>query len=195
MRLNSIASYCIIIVSYAVVLQKNSLGTIRNAANICCVQFSSYSTNLLFFGSADFKVYGYDLRHTRIPWCTLTGHGKAVSYVKFIDAEAVVSSSTDNSLKLWDLKKTSSTGLSSDACALTYKGHSNEKVGLSKYFTTLFCIFLFVLLIGLSFIVIFFFSRILLDYLFWMDTLHVVQNLMRYGFYFFITLTSQYEME
>ncbi|XP_068477965.1 protein SUPPRESSOR OF PHYA-105 1-like isoform X1 [Phaseolus vulgaris] len=113
--------------------EKNSLGTIRNAANICCVQFSSYSTNLLFFGSADFKVYGYDLRHTRIPWCTLTGHGKAVSYVKFIDAEAVVSSSTDNSLKLWDLKKTSSTGLSSDACALTYKGHSNEKnfAGLS----------------------------------------------------------------
>nr|KYP56338.1 Protein SUPPRESSOR OF PHYA-105 [Cajanus cajan] len=112
---------------------KNSLGTIWNPANICCVQFSAYSTNLLFFGSADYKIYGYDLRHTRIPWCTLSGHGKAVSYVKFIDAEAVVSASTDNSLKLWDLKKTSSSGLSSDACALTFKGHSNEKnfVGLS----------------------------------------------------------------
>ncbi|XP_047172159.1 protein SUPPRESSOR OF PHYA-105 1-like [Vigna umbellata] len=113
--------------------EKNSLGTIWNPANICCVQFSSYSTNLLFFGSADYKVYGYDLRHTRIPWCTLAGHGKAVSYVKFIDAEAVVSASTDNSLKLWDLKKTSSSGLSSDSCVLNYKGHSNEKnfVGLS----------------------------------------------------------------
>lgn len=113
--------------------EKNSLGTIWNPANICCVQFSAYSTNLLFFGSADYKIYGYDLRHTRIPWCTLSGHGKAVSYVKFIDAEAVVSASTDNSLKLWDLKKTSSSGLSSDACALTFKGHSNEKnfVGLS----------------------------------------------------------------
>jgi len=110
-------------------LQKNSLGTIWNPANICCVQFSSYSTNLLFFGSADYKVYGYDLRHTRIPWCTLAGHGKAVSYVKFLDAETVVSASTDNSLKLWDLKKTSSSGLSSDACVLNYKGHSNEKVG------------------------------------------------------------------
>ncbi|XP_022641740.1 protein SUPPRESSOR OF PHYA-105 1 isoform X2 [Vigna radiata var. radiata] len=113
--------------------EKNSLGTIWNPANICCVQFSSYSTNLLFFGSADYKVYGYDLRHTRIPWCTLAGHGKAVSYVKFIDAEAVVSASTDNSLKLWDLKKASSSGLSSDSCVLNYKGHSNEKnfVGLS----------------------------------------------------------------
>ncbi|BAT98062.1 Protein SUPPRESSOR OF PHYA-105 1 [Vigna angularis] len=113
--------------------EKNSLGTIWNPANICCVQFSSYSTNLLFFGSADYKVYGYDLRHTKIPWCTLAGHGKAVSYVKFIDAEAVVSASTDNSLKLWDLKKTSSSGLSSDSCVLNYKGHSNEKnfVGLS----------------------------------------------------------------
>ncbi|XP_027907702.1 protein SUPPRESSOR OF PHYA-105 1-like isoform X2 [Vigna unguiculata] len=113
--------------------EKNSLGTIWNPANICCVQFSSYSTNLLFFGSADYKVYGYDLRHTRIPWCTLAGHGKAVSYVKFLDAETVVSASTDNSLKLWDLKKTSSSGLSSDACVLNYKGHSNEKnfVGLS----------------------------------------------------------------
>ncbi|KAK7292781.1 hypothetical protein RJT34_15634 [Clitoria ternatea] len=113
--------------------EKNSVGTIWNPANICCVQFSAYSTNLLFFGSADYKVYGYDLRHTRIPWCTLSGHGKAVSYVKFLDSETVVSASTDNSLKLWDLRKTSSSKLSSDACVSTFKGHSNEKnfVGLS----------------------------------------------------------------
>lgn len=107
-------------------------------AKICCVQFSPPSTNLLFFGSSDHKVYGYDLRHTRIPWCSLAGHRKSVSYVKFIDAGAVVTASTDNSLKLWDLKKTSSSGLSSDSCVLNYKGHSNEKVGLSTYFTTLF---------------------------------------------------------
>jgi len=126
-------------------LQRNSLGTIWNPANICCVQFSAYSTNHLFFGSADYKVYGYDLRHTRIPWCTLTGHGKTVSYVKFIDAEAVVSASTDNSLKLWDLKKISSSGLSSDACAVTFKGHSNEKVGFYTHLTSLSCL-LFVLI-------------------------------------------------
>ncbi|XP_048335871.2 protein SUPPRESSOR OF PHYA-105 1 isoform X1 [Ziziphus jujuba] len=112
---------------------KSSIGTIWNPANVCCVQFSNYSTNLLVFGSADYKIYGYDLRHTRIPWCTLAGHGKAVSYVKFLDAETLVSASTDNTLKLWDLNKTLSTGLSSNACYLSFTGHTNEKnfVGLS----------------------------------------------------------------
>ncbi|KAL5062386.1 hypothetical protein RYX36_024123 [Vicia faba] len=113
--------------------ERNSIGTILSPANVCCVQFSEYSSNLLFFGSADYKVYGYDLRHTKIPWCTLSCHGKAVSYVKFIDAQTVVSASTDNTLKLWDLKKTSSDESSSNSCDLTFRGHSNEKnfVGLS----------------------------------------------------------------
>ncbi|ESW07213.1 hypothetical protein PHAVU_010G111100 [Phaseolus vulgaris] len=113
--------------------ERNSVETIKMPSNICCVQFSPPSTNLLFFGSADHKVYGYDLRHTRIPWCSLAGHAKSVSYIKFIDAETVVTASTDNSLKLWDLKKTSSSALSSDACVLTFKGHRNQKnfVGLS----------------------------------------------------------------
>ncbi|CAK7348761.1 unnamed protein product [Dovyalis caffra] len=113
--------------------ERSSIGTIWNPANVCCVQFSSSSTNLLVFGSADYKIYCYDLRHTRIPWCTLAGHGKAVSYVKFLDSETLVSASTDNTLKLWDLNKTSSTGLSSSACSLTFGGHTNGKnfVGLS----------------------------------------------------------------
>ncbi|XP_048236190.1 protein SUPPRESSOR OF PHYA-105 1 isoform X1 [Ricinus communis] len=113
--------------------ERGSLGTIWNPANICCVQFSASSTHLLAFGSADYKIYCYDLRHTRLPWCTLSGHEKAVSYVKFLDSETIVSASTDNTLRLWDLKKTSSTGLSSSACPLTFGGHTNEKnfVGLS----------------------------------------------------------------
>lgn len=113
--------------------ERSSIGTIGNPANVCCVQFSPSSTNLLVFGSADYKVYCYDLRHTKIPWCTLAGHGKTVSYVKFLDSETLVSASTDNTLKLWDLNKTSSTGLSSSACSLTFGGHTNEKnfVGLS----------------------------------------------------------------
>uniref|UniRef100_A0A6N2KK25 Uncharacterized protein n=1 Tax=Salix viminalis TaxID=40686 RepID=A0A6N2KK25_SALVM len=95
---------------------KSSIGTIGNPANVCCVQFSPSSTNLLAFGSSDYKVYCYDLRHTKIPWCTLAGHGKA-----------------DNTLKLWDLNKASSTGLSSGACSLTFGGHTNIKnfIGLS----------------------------------------------------------------
>ncbi|XP_038725408.1 protein SPA1-RELATED 2-like isoform X1 [Tripterygium wilfordii] len=115
------------------ITEKNCLRTIRNIANICCVQFSGHSTNLLAFGSADYRTYCYDLRNARVPWCVLTGHAKAVSYVKFLDSETLVTASTDNTLKIWDLNKTSSSGLSPDACSLTLRGHTNEKnfVGLS----------------------------------------------------------------
>ncbi|XP_077229169.1 protein SPA1-RELATED 2-like isoform X2 [Tasmannia lanceolata] len=113
--------------------EENCISTIRNVANVCCVQFSSHSTHFLAFGSADYKIFCYDLRNTRVPWCTLAGHGKAVSYVKFLDTETLVSASTDNTLKLWDLNKTISSGLSTTACISTLSGHTNEKnfVGLS----------------------------------------------------------------
>ncbi|KAI3453791.1 hypothetical protein Pfo_010454 [Paulownia fortunei] len=112
---------------------KNSLCTIRNNANVCCVQFSAHSSHLLAFSSADYKTYCYDLRNVSTPWCILAGHEKAVSYAKFLDAGTLVSASTDNTLKIWDLKKTSSNCLSRDACILTLRGHTNEKnfVGLS----------------------------------------------------------------
>ncbi|XP_042394308.1 protein SUPPRESSOR OF PHYA-105 1-like [Zingiber officinale] len=112
--------------------EKNSIDTIRTMANVCSVQFSC-SSHLLAIGCADYKTYCYDLRNTRIPWCTLSGHGKAVSYVKFIDSETLVSASTDNTLKIWDLEKTNSGGFSTNACSLTLSGHTNEKnfIGLS----------------------------------------------------------------
>ncbi|KAL8541076.1 hypothetical protein ACS0TY_002384 [Phlomoides rotata] len=113
--------------------ERNSTCTILSSTNICCVQFSSYSSHLIAFGSADDKIYCYDLRHTRIPWCTLPGHKNAVSYAKFLDSETIVSASIDSTLKLWDLKKTSLEGSSPDACILTCRGHVNEKhfVGLA----------------------------------------------------------------
>lgn len=113
--------------------EKSSTSTIRNVANVCCVQFSADSTNLLAFGSADYKVYCYDLRNVRVPWCTLVGHGKAVSYVKFVDSATLISASTDNTLKLWDLNKTNPSGFSTSSCSLSLRGHTNEKnfVGLS----------------------------------------------------------------
>ncbi|XP_020550637.1 protein SPA1-RELATED 2-like [Sesamum indicum] len=45
----------------------------------------------------------------------------------------LVSASTDNTLKVWDLNKTSSNSLSRDTCSLTLRGHTDEKnfVGLS----------------------------------------------------------------
>ncbi|CAA0838211.1 Protein SPA1-RELATED 2 [Striga hermonthica] len=112
---------------------RNSLCTIRNSANICCVQFSPHSTHLLSFSSADYRTYCFDLRNASTPWCVLAGHERAVSYAKFLDADTIVSASTDNTLKVWDLKRTSPHSFSRDACVLTLSGHTNEKnfVGLS----------------------------------------------------------------
>lgn len=92
------------------------------------MQFSDESSHLLAFSSADYKIYCYDLRNASVPWCVLAGHEKTVSYAKFLDGETVVSASTDNTLKIWDLSKTSSNSLSRDACVSTLRGHTNEKV-------------------------------------------------------------------
>lgn len=83
---------------------------------------------MLAFSSSDYKTYCYDLRNISTPWCILAGHGKAVSYAKFLDAETLVTASTDNTLKIWDLNKTNSHCLSRDACISTLRGHTNEKV-------------------------------------------------------------------
>ncbi|KAG2332043.1 hypothetical protein Bca52824_003223 [Brassica carinata] len=88
-------------------MQKRSLGTIWSPANVGCVQFSAHSNHLLAFGSADYKIYCYDFRYVRTPWCTLSGHEKKPYLNK--------------------------TGLSPGAFPLTYKGYKNLKnfVGLS----------------------------------------------------------------
>lgn len=112
-------------------MQKKSLTTIKTVANVCCVQFSPYSSHLLSFGSADYRTYCYDLRNVSTPLCTLAGHDRAVSYVKFLDSGTLVSASTDNTLKLWDLNKANYGCLSTSSCILTFKGHTNEKVGFS----------------------------------------------------------------
>ncbi|XP_052178009.1 protein SPA1-RELATED 4 isoform X2 [Diospyros lotus] len=108
-----------------------SVGTIRTKANVCCVQFPVDSGHSLAFGSADHRVYYYDLRNSRMPLCTLIGHNKTVSYVKFIDSTNLVSASTDNTLKLWDLSMCTSQVL--DSPLQSFTGHRNVKnfVGLS----------------------------------------------------------------
>ncbi|KAL0443531.1 UNVERIFIED_CONTAM: protein SPA1-RELATED 3 [Sesamum latifolium] len=85
----------------------------------------------LAFGSADHRIYYYDLRNSKMPLCTLDGHNRTVSYVKFIDSTTLVSASTDNTLKLWDL--TMSTSRVLDCPLQSFTGHLNVKnfVGLS----------------------------------------------------------------
>ncbi|XP_042063734.1 protein SPA1-RELATED 4-like isoform X1 [Salvia splendens] len=108
-----------------------SVDTIKTKANVCCVQFPSDSGRTLAFGSADHKIYYYDLRTSKMPLCTLVGHKKTVSYVKFIDSTTLVSASTDNTLKLWDLSMCTSRVL--DCPLQSFTGHLNVKnfVGLS----------------------------------------------------------------
>ena len=53
--------------------QRNSPLVIQNKANVCSVQFSPVNANVVAFGSADYKIYAYDLRHTLRPLVTLTG--------------------------------------------------------------------------------------------------------------------------
>ncbi|KAI3769274.1 hypothetical protein L6452_00375 [Arctium lappa] len=108
-----------------------SVGTIKTKANVCCVQFPSDSGNTLAFGSADHRIYYYDLRNPSMPLFTLVGHNKTVSYVKFVDSSTLVSSSTDNTLKLWDLSECTSQVL--DSPLQSFTGHMNVKnfVGLS----------------------------------------------------------------
>lgn len=120
--------------------QEQSTATIRTRANVCSVQFASSASNLLALGSADYNVYCYDTRRLDAPLCTLRGHSKAVSYVKFVDSSSLVSASTDNTLRLWDLNKAAEGGGSdgaypgaapgspSSACTLISTGHTNEKV-------------------------------------------------------------------
>ncbi|GAV72302.1 Pkinase domain-containing protein/WD40 domain-containing protein [Cephalotus follicularis] len=108
-----------------------SIGTIKTKANVCCVQFPLDSGRNLAFGSADHTIYYYDLRNSKVPLCTLVGHNKTVSYIKFVDSTNLVSASTDNTLKLWDLSMCTSRVV--DTPLQSFTGHMNVKnfVGLS----------------------------------------------------------------
>lgn len=112
--------------------QAGSTGTIQTKANVCSVQFPPGSGRSLAIGSADHKIYCYDLRNLRMPFCTLVGHTKTVSYAKYVGPSDLVSASTDNSLKLWDLSTTSRV---LNNPLQTFSGHTNVKnfVGLSVF--------------------------------------------------------------
>eukprot|EP00854_Cymbomonas_tetramitiformis_P002291 gene2291-3010_t len=122
--------------------QQRSVATLQGKANVCCVQFSPFDSNLIAYGSADYKTYLYDVRNMSSALTTLVGHNKTVSYVRFLSREKLVSASTDNSLKRWDIrhllplsgaeasKSAASRKVKADR---TFRGHTNQKnfVGLS----------------------------------------------------------------
>ncbi|XP_022903546.1 E3 ubiquitin-protein ligase COP1-like isoform X1 [Onthophagus taurus] len=104
---------------------ENSIATLEAKANVCCVKFNPKSSYNLAFGSADHWVHYYDLRNMREALTVFKGHKKAVSYVKFLNSEEIVSASTDSQLKMWNINK--------PFCLRSFVGHINEKnfVGLA----------------------------------------------------------------
>ncbi len=100
-----------------------SLLSIDTKSNVCCCVFKPDSKFHVLFGTADHNIHYYDLRQPKEPVQLFKGHKKAVSYVKFIGPQTLVSASTDSTLKSWDLE---------GHCTRTYMGHANEKnfVGL-----------------------------------------------------------------
>jgi len=130
--------------------------TITTKANICSVRFNPVENHQIAFGSADHHIHYYDLRNITAPLSIVRGHRKAVSYVRFINKNEMVSASTDCSLRLWDVAKSvlasnefssmmrpsinsvlldAQLALRPEANPLirSYQGHLNEKnfVGLS----------------------------------------------------------------
>ncbi|KAK4255812.1 hypothetical protein QN277_008758 [Acacia crassicarpa] len=108
-----------------------SVGTIKTKANVCSVQFPPDSGRFVAFGSADHRIYHYDLRNLKTPLHIFSGHDKTVSYIKFVDSVNLVSASTDNTLKLWDFPACPSEVINTPL--QTFTGHMNVKnfVGLS----------------------------------------------------------------
>ncbi|KAE9550432.1 hypothetical protein FO519_006347 [Halicephalobus sp. NKZ332] len=104
----------------------HSCGSIDAKVQVCCVHFNPVKEYELVFGGSDHCVYCYDIRNLSQPRRVLTGHKKAVSYIKFMDENHVVSASTDSTLRVWDIK-------SEVAEQTVMKGHVNEKnfVGLA----------------------------------------------------------------
>ena len=106
---------------------RKSVATVTSKANMCCVKFNPETSNNIAFGSADHHIHYYDLRSLKDEVFVFKGHVKAVSYVRFLSADELVSASTDSTLKLW--------GTCENECKRTFTGHTNEKnfVGLSVY--------------------------------------------------------------
>ena len=102
----------------------HSVASLEAKANVCCVKFNPKSCYHLAFGSADHCVHYYDLRSTKQPLNVFKGHRKAVSYVKFLNSEDIVSASTDSQLKLWNVNQSH--------CARSFTGEPGinlEEVG------------------------------------------------------------------
>ena len=113
-------------------------------ANVCCAQYGPTNAHQLAVGCADHRVHLFDLRNPSQPLYILSGHRKAVSYVRFLPSgHELVSASTDSTVCVWDINRACQIAEhgnqdfdgNSSGSKLTriHDGHVNEKnfVGLS----------------------------------------------------------------
>ncbi|KAA3454937.1 WD repeat-containing protein RUP2-like [Gossypium australe] len=99
----------------------------KSRSSVCCVEFNPFGDALIAAGCADKKAYVYDVRKMVEPVHIFDGHTKTITYVRFLNAQTLVSAGTDGCLKLWNIV---------DSRLLrTYKGHVNSRsfVGLSVW--------------------------------------------------------------
>ncbi|CDP20905.1 unnamed protein product [Coffea canephora] len=79
------------------------ISLIKLQVKVCVHVAVKYFFNFTYFsillvGSADHRIYYYDLRNTSNPLYIFSGHKKAVSYVKFLSTNELAFASTDSTL-------------------------------------------------------------------------------------------------
>jgi WD40 repeat protein len=116
--------------------QQTPTACIKTPANACSVHNSPHRATMLAVACANHYCYLYDTRMAGSPLATLCGANRAVSYVRFMDANTIIGASTDNTVRLWDISRESfeekdkALGASEE-----FTGHLNERnfVGLSVH--------------------------------------------------------------
>jgi E3 ubiquitin-protein ligase RFWD2 len=94
----------------------------RGGAPLCGAHLSPFDANLLALASADHSAYVYDLRRAAAPLHSLAGHGRAVSYVRFLSRQQLVTASADATLAAWDLEAAAGDA-GAPAPARVWRGH------------------------------------------------------------------------
>ena len=105
--------------------QNRSVLTVETMANVCSVQYHPTNFHYIAIGCSDHQAYVYDLRNPNEPVVTLSGHKRAISYAAYSKDSEIITASTDNTLRLWNVNN--------GETKRVLRGHENQKhfVGLA----------------------------------------------------------------
>eukprot|EP01025_Chloroclados_australasicus_P021758 TRINITY_DN22751_c2_g1_i1.p1 TRINITY_DN22751_c2_g1~~TRINITY_DN22751_c2_g1_i1.p1 ORF type:complete len:832 (-),score=44.30 TRINITY_DN22751_c2_g1_i1:691-3186(-) len=103
--------------------KSESVQSVKVSAQVCSVQFHPINCNIIAVGCTNNKAYQYDLRRLGCgPVTTVNGHERTVSYVRYVDSNKLVTSSTDSTAKLWDISESNKPRI-----LQTYSDHVNVR--------------------------------------------------------------------